>query len=65
MNQDILKGKWSQLKGKIQRKWGKLTNDDMDVAEGNADYLIGRLQERYGLARDAAKKQVAEFQKSI
>ena len=39
MNKDIISGKWSQLKGKAQAKWGDLTNDDFDVAEGNAEYL--------------------------
>ena len=50
MSQEFLKGKWSQLKGKMQRQRDKPTDDDHDVAHGNADYLIDRLQERYGLA---------------
>ncbi len=58
MNKDIISGKWSQLKGKAQAKWGDLTNDDFDVAEGNAEYLAGRLQERYGWAKDRAEKEV-------
>ena len=61
MNEDIFKGKWKQLTGKIQTKWGKLTNDDLDVAEGNADYLIGKVQERYGIRREEAEKQVRNF----
>jgi len=61
MNKDIISGKWSQLKGKAQAKWGDLTNDDFDVAEGNAEYLSGRLQERYGWAKDRAEKEVKEF----
>ena len=52
MNKDIIEGKWSQIKGQIREQWGKLTDDDVDVAEGNADYLAGKIQERYGLARD-------------
>ena len=63
MNKDIISGKWSQLKGKAQAKWGDLTNDDFDVAEGNAEYLAGRLQERYGWAKDRAEKEVREFQR--
>jgi|GEM_PF-1011977 len=51
MNKDIISGKWTQLKGQAQKQWGKLTNDDLDVAEGNAEYLAGRVQERYGIAR--------------
>ncbi|KAA8995008.1 CsbD family protein [Stenotrophomonas cyclobalanopsidis] len=65
MNKDIISGKWSQLKGKAQAKWGDLTNDDFDVAEGNAEYLSGRLQERYGWAKDRAEKEVSEFSDSV
>lgn len=61
MNEDMIKGKWKQMTGKIQTKWGKLTNDDLDVAEGNTEYLIGKVQERYGIARDEAEKQVRDF----
>ena len=65
MNKDIISGKWTQLKGKAQAKWGDLTNDDFDVAEGNAEYLTGRLQERYGWARDRAEKEVKAFDESL
>lgn len=65
MNEDIIKGNWKQLKGKIQTQWGKLTNDDLDIAEGNREYLIGRVQERFGLQRDAAEKQVREFERRL
>lgn len=65
MNEDRIKGQWKQLTGKIQAKWGKLTNDDLDVAEGNADYLAGKVQERYGIAKDEAEKQVREFDSSM
>jgi uncharacterized protein YjbJ (UPF0337 family) len=65
MNEDIIKGKWKQLKGQIQTEWGKLTKDDLDIAEGNREYLIGRVQERFGLQRDAAEKQVREFESRL
>lgn len=65
MNTDIISGKWTQVKGKAKVQWGKLTDDDFDVAEGNAEYLSGRLQERYGIARDEADKQVKEFDASL
>jgi uncharacterized protein YjbJ (UPF0337 family) len=65
MNQDIIQGKWGQLKGKFKAKWGKLTDDDLDVAEGNAEYLVGRVQERYGVARDDAKQQVRDFERTL
>jgi uncharacterized protein YjbJ (UPF0337 family) len=65
MNEDRIQGKWKQLKGTIQEKWGKLTNDDLDVAEGNTEYLAGKIQERYGMARDEAEKAAKEFEKSV
>ena len=63
MNRDILSGNWKQLKGKVQAQWGKLTDDDLGVIEGRQTELVGRLQERYGLARDEAEKQVDAFLK--
>ena len=65
MNEDRIKGQWKQLTGKIQAKWGDLTNDDLDVAEGNAEYLAGKVQERYGITKDEAEKQVREFDSSM
>ena len=65
MNDDIIKGKWKQLKGSLQTQWGKLTNDDLDRAEGNQEYLLGRLQERYGYARDEAERQVKDFTRGM
>jgi uncharacterized protein YjbJ (UPF0337 family) len=65
MNQDRIAGQWKQLSGKIQEKWGKLTNDDMRHAEGGSEYLAGKIQERYGIAKDVAEKQVKEFQHNL
>ena len=65
MNQDIIAGNWKQLKGRIQAKWGDLTDDDFDVAEGNAEYLSGKPQERYGWARDRANTEVSNFERSL
>jgi uncharacterized protein YjbJ (UPF0337 family) len=65
MNQDIIKGKWSQLRGKLKEKWGKLTDDDVNQLAGHRDYLIGRLQERYGIAKDDADRQITEFERSL
>ncbi len=65
MNEDIIGGKWKQLKGRIQTQWGKLTNDDLDVVEGNGEYLAGKIQERYGVAKDEATKQVRDFERSV
>lgn len=61
MNEDTIKGKWSQLKGKVKAQWGKLTDDDVAYIDGNTEQAVGRLQERYGLAKDAARKQWDEF----
>ncbi|WP_396956711.1 CsbD family protein [Nitrosomonas sp.] len=65
MNEDKIKGQWKQITGKIKEHWGKLTDDDLKVAEGNSEHLEGVLQERYGIARDEAKKQVKEFHDSL
>jgi uncharacterized protein YjbJ (UPF0337 family) len=58
MNSDILKGKWKQVRGKAKEWWGKLTDDDLDVIDGNRDQLIGKLQERYGYTKEQAAKEV-------
>ncbi|MBX3724705.1 MAG: CsbD family protein [Pseudoxanthomonas sp.] len=65
MNEDRIKGKWKQLTGTVKEKWGKLTDDDLKVVEGNSEYLAGKIQERYGVARDEAEKQVREFERSL
>ena len=61
MNQDILEGKWKQLKGKAQQQWGKLTNDDLDRIEGRREELVGIVQEKYGWAREKAEEEVDQF----
>jgi len=64
MNWDTVKGNWNQARGKIKEQWGKLTDDDLTVIEGKRDQLVGRLQQRYGLAREAAEKQVADWERT-
>jgi uncharacterized protein YjbJ (UPF0337 family) len=61
MNADMLAGNWKQFKGKVQQQWGKLTDSDLDRIEGKQTEPIGRLQERYGYARDRAEKEVNDF----
>ena len=61
MNSDQLQGKWKQVKGSVKERWGKLTDDDINVIDGKHDQLIGKIQERYGIAREAAQKQVDEW----
>jgi uncharacterized protein YjbJ (UPF0337 family) len=61
MNTDVFKGKWQQLKGEAKVQWGKLTDDDIDQIEGNAQKLVGKVQERYGYARDRAEQEVDQW----
>jgi uncharacterized protein YjbJ (UPF0337 family) len=61
MNTDILEGQWKQLKGRIQEKWGELTDDEIDQIQGKQDVLVGKLQEKYGYTREEAEHQVNEF----
>lgn len=65
MNDDKIKGQWKQLAGSIKSKWGKLTDNDLTVAEGNSEYLAGKVQERYGIAKDEAKRQVEQFNSTL
>jgi uncharacterized protein YjbJ (UPF0337 family) len=65
MNWDRIEGNWKQLKGKAKQKWGNLTDDDLDVIEGKRDELAGRLQARYGLAKDEANRQIDEWAKNL
>jgi uncharacterized protein YjbJ (UPF0337 family) len=58
MNQDIAEGKWKQIKGVLRDKWGKLTDDDYDQVGGKRDRLVGKIQERYGYAKDRAEREV-------
>jgi uncharacterized protein YjbJ (UPF0337 family) len=61
MNWDQIEGKWKQMKGSAKENWGKLTDDDLDVAAGNRDKLVGKIQEKYGVAREEAEKQVDDW----
>jgi uncharacterized protein YjbJ (UPF0337 family) len=61
MNWDTIEGKWKQSAGAVKEKWGKLTDDDLTVIAGKKDQLVGKIQERYGIAKDAAERQVNDF----
>lgn len=61
MNQNILEGKWKQLRGTIREKWGELTDDDLDQIAGKRDKFAGILQERYGYTQMEAERQIDEF----
>jgi uncharacterized protein YjbJ (UPF0337 family) len=61
MNQDQITGKWKQLKGEAKIMWGKLTDDELDQAEGQKDKLAGLIQERYGRTKEEAETEVKRF----
>lgn len=63
MNWDRIEGNWKQIKGEAVAQWGKLTNDDIDVINGRREQLVGKIQERYGIAKDEAEAQVREFER--
>jgi len=61
MNKDQIEGNWKQIKGEAKRRWGKLTDDDFTAIAGEKDKLIGKLQERYGYAKERAEKETHDF----
>ena len=61
MASDVLKGNWKQLKGKVQEKWGELTDDEVDQVKGESKQLIGLLQEKYGYSKQRAEDEVDAF----
>ncbi len=61
MNWDRIKGSWNQMQGEAKQQWGKLTDDDVQRAEGDRDKLVGAVQERYGVAKDEAERQVDDW----
>ncbi|HKV41298.1 MAG TPA: CsbD family protein [Blastocatellia bacterium] len=65
MNWDQVAGNWKQAKGKVREKWGKLTDDDLGVIAGKRDQLVGRIQERYGIAKEEAERQADAFVQSM
>jgi len=64
MNWDRIEGNWKQLKGKVKAQWGDLTDDDLDVVAGRREQLAGKVQERYGVAKEEAERQVASWERS-
>lgn len=61
MNENILEGKWKQLRGSIRERWGELTDDELDQIAGKRDRLAGMLQERYGYSQLEAEQQIDDF----
>jgi len=64
MNWDRIEGNWNQYKGSAKQKWGKLTDDQLNVASGKRDVLVGKIQEAYGISKDEAEKQMTAWQGS-
>ena len=65
MNWDQVERKWKQYRGKMKEKWGKITDNDFDLIEGKRQILVGKIQEHYGIAKEAAEKQADEFVQSL
>ena len=63
MNWDRIQGSWKQVTGQAKEQWGKLTDDDLDVVGGRRDQLAGKIQERYGVAKEDAEKQIGEWER--
>ena len=64
MNSDQLSGKWKQMKGSVMQRWGKLTDDDVDIINGQHEQLVGKVQEKYGIAKEEAQRQVDDWMRS-
>jgi uncharacterized protein YjbJ (UPF0337 family) len=62
MNWDVVEGNWKQFKGTVKARWGKLTDDHLDVIAGNRIQLSGKIQEAYGVSKDEAEKQIKGFE---
>jgi uncharacterized protein YjbJ (UPF0337 family) len=65
MNWDRIEGNWKQFAGKAKESWGKLTDDDISVVNGKRDQLVGKIQNRYGIAKDEAEKQVRDWESKL
>ena len=65
MNWDQVEGNWKQFAGKARQQWGKLTDNDWQMAQGKKDQLVGRIQERYGIAKDEANRQIDEWSNTL
>jgi uncharacterized protein YjbJ (UPF0337 family) len=65
MNWDQIEGKWSQIRGEIRQKWGKLTDNDLEIVADSKDKFVGRIQDRYGIAKEEAQQQLDEWLKTI
>lgn len=62
MNSDRIQGNWKQLKGAVRERWGKLTDDHLTAIDGSREKLLGKIQEAYGIGKDEAERQIADWQ---
>ena len=62
MNWDQIQGNWKQAAGQAKARWGKLTDDELNMAAGHREQLAGLIQERYGVIKEEAEKQLAAWQ---
>jgi uncharacterized protein YjbJ (UPF0337 family) len=65
MNWDQIAGNWKQVKGVVRERWGKLTDDDVDIIAGKRDILLGKIQEKHGIAREEAEKELKAWEDSL
>ncbi|PQO31587.1 CsbD family protein [Blastopirellula marina] len=65
MNWDTIQGNWKQFQGNVREQWGKLTDDDLEVIAGKRDKLCGKIQERYGIAKEEAERQIDQFHHAL
>ena len=65
MEWNQIEGQWTQCKGSMKEKWGRLTDDELDVIAGKRDKFIGTLQEKYGLSKEEAERQLEEWQRYV
>ena len=65
MNWDTVAGNWKQMKGRAKQKWAKLTDDDLTYIDGKREQLLGRIQERYGIQKDIAEKELKDWERTL
>jgi uncharacterized protein YjbJ (UPF0337 family) len=65
MNWDQIEGKWMQIKGQARQQWSRLTDDDIAAIRGKREELVGKVQERYGFAKEEAERQIESWAKSL
>jgi uncharacterized protein YjbJ (UPF0337 family) len=64
MNWDQIEGKWTEFKGRVREKWGEFTDDELEQMRGKRDKLAGMIQNRYGVAKEEAERQIQDFERS-